>query len=301
MRFVSFDQAWAVVRAARPLFPPPPPPPSPGPRRVAGLADLAPAFDGIVLDAYGVLHEGNGVFPEALAAFEAVRAQGIALCVVTNDVTHPPEAVAARLAALGLPVAPDEVISGRSVLPEALAPFEDGRDFAVLGHDPGAVVERLPATRVGTYETTDLDDAAGFILVDTNDWEDDTPERRLIETLRARPRPLVVCNPDITCPFRGRLSLEPGYVAFPLAAALPPGMVRFLGKPWPGVYAQVRARFPQAPRLLAVGDSPQTDILGARGAGMAALLIENGLLRGQDSLARSAELGILPDFVAATV
>ncbi|CCG09534.1 HAD hydrolase-like protein [Pararhodospirillum photometricum] len=302
MLFVSFEAAWAVYTAARPFLPPFPAPPAAS-QRVSGLAEVLDQgdVDLVVLDAYGVLHEGNGAFPWALDAVADLRARGLPFCVVTNDVTHPPEDVAARLAALGFPVGAEAVVSGRSLLPAALP--NAGQGFAVLGSHPDAVVARCPGSRPGTDAPADLDDAAGFVLVDTNDWEDDGPARRLAESLERRPRPLVVCNPDVTCPFRGRLSLEPGFFAFPLAARLPAGYVRFVGKPWPGVYGLVRQRFPAASpaRILAVGDSPHTDVLGARSQGMRALLVGDGLLRGGDALERAIEVGLAPEYEAGRI
>lgn len=302
MLYVDFAEAWTRYRAAAPLMPPAPAAPVGGPRRVAGILEVADAFDVIVLDAYGVLHVGEGPLPGVGAALKGLIAAGKRLCVLTNDVTHDPQEVARRLVALGLPLGEATVVSGRSLLAEALAAAgaTTTAPFAVLASHPEAVTARHPETRAGSYDPADLDAAAGLVLVDTNAWEDPQPERRLVASLRARPRPLIVCNPDITCPFRGRYSLEPGYVAFPLAADVPPGCVTFLGKPFPAIYRHLRARFPEVPpsRILAVGDSPHTDVLGARAAGLSALLVEGGLLAGENAPARCAEAGIQPDFLA---
>jgi ribonucleotide monophosphatase NagD (HAD superfamily) len=51
--------------------------------------------------------------------------------------------------------------------------------------------------------------------------------------------------------------------------------------------------------MLMVGDSPHTDILGARGVGMRCLLIEGGFLRQRDSAECFVQAGLWPDFVSA--
>ena len=51
-------------------------------------------------------------------------------------------------------------------------------------------------------------------------------------------------------------------------------------------------------RVLCVGDTLHTDILGARAAGCRAMLVESGFLAGRDPLALAAESGIWPDFIA---
>jgi HAD superfamily hydrolase (TIGR01450 family) len=301
--FLDFDESWRVYLGAERRLPPTPPPPVAGTRRISGVLEIAEDFDLIVLDAYGVLHEGAGAHDFALRAFSALRALGKPVCVVTNAVTHGPDEVARRLTEMGFPLTEREVISGRSLLPWFLRFHGGGKGFAVLGYHPEAVVDLFPGTRVGRFEAADLDAADGFILVDTNMWTDATPEEALFKTLKANPRPVLVCNPDVTCPYQGALSYEPGFFAFRLGEALPKLDITFLGKPYPAIYDLVTKRFKGIPRdrILAVGDSPHTDVLGARGAGMTSLLVESGLLRGRDSAALLAECGIIPDFIAETI
>ncbi len=276
----------------------PEPPESGEPQRINGVMEIAAGYDLIILDAYGVLHEGDEAFPWAVEALEALRDARRRICVVTNDVTHDPAEVAARLTARRLPVEAGEVVSGRSLLPDVLRAHGDGAGYAVLGTHPEAVIAQFPKARAGSFAMDDLDDAKGFILVDTNSWTTQEPEWALMNSLRRHPRPLVVCNPDVTCPFQGKLSYEPGYFAFRLLAGQPEVQVCFLGKPYPAIYDLVCRRFPgiARSRMLAVGDSPHTDVLGARGAGMKALLVESGLLKGQP-----CPLPILPDYIAPTL
>jgi glycerol 3-phosphatase-2 len=124
--------------------------------------------------------------------------------------------------------------------------------------------------------------------------------QQLLEaSLARRPRPLVVANPDIVSPEPGRLNAEPGYYAHRLAAATALRPI-FCGKPFPAIYEAMRARHRQIPpqRVLCVGDTLHTDILGGRVAGHRTLLIEDGFCRGVDGAALAAECGIWPDFIA---
>lgn len=305
MHYLSLENAWTLYRQAAPLLPSPPPLGSPAVRRVGGVAEILDTgtIDGVVLDAYGVLHTGSGLFAEAAALHGVLRHRGIPFCILTNDVTRPPVDLAASLSAMGFEVRADEIVSGHSVLEDALAPYGGGAGFAVLASFPQALTHRFPGLWAGTFAPDDLDRADGFVFVDTNTWTDEEPGKRLGEALVARPRPLIVCNPDITCPYQGRYSWEPGATAFPLALQHPEIPVHFMGKPWPGVYARVLEKFPGVPpsRILAVGDTPQTDILGAGRAGLSSLLVEGGLLKGTDALERCQQVGIMPTYIAPTV
>lgn len=300
MLFLDFETVWQAYLAAAPRLPTLPR--AVTPRRVAGLVEALDIGDHrlVVFDAYGVLHVGDGALAGALGAFDAVRRRGVPLCVVTNDVTHEADQVAAGLNRRGFDLRPDEVISGRSLLPGVLATHGQGRGWGVIASHPGAVIDRFP----GLVPLTPDDPAAhdevdGFLFVDTNAW--DAADPSLLEhSIAARPRPMIVCNPDIGCPFRGRISAEPGYYAHGIAARTGISPV-FLGKPFPAVYQKVCERFPNIPpdAMLMVGDSPHTDVLGARGMGMECLLVESGFLAGQDTLALCAQSGLWPDYVAA--
>lgn len=298
MLSVTFDDAWRVYLDARPRLPAFPPPVEP--TRVSGLLEIVDGFDLVVFDAYGVLHVGGDALPQGLAAFRALRDMGKRLCIVTNDVTHGPDGVCKGLNARGYDLTPEEVISGRSLLPAIMDARAPGT-WGVLATHAADIAGRFRDCVPLGAEATEQDYAAvdGFLFVDNNFWTD-AHALRLRESLSERPRPMIVCNPDVACPYLDFISKEPGHPAHELAAA---GLtqVTFLGKPFRPVYDLVSQRFPDVPRdrMLMVGDSPHTDVLGARGAGMKVLLVEYGFLKGQDSLARCREAGLLPDYVAA--
>ncbi|MBB4284852.1 HAD-IIA family hydrolase [Roseospira goensis] len=301
----GFDAAWETYLRAGAWLPAPPPPVRP--RRVSGLAAVLDGTDiaAVVLDAYGVLHTGGHTLPGAAAAIADVRRRGLPLFVLTNDVTHEPAGVATGLHRRGLDIRPDEVVSGRDLLPQALVAVGGGAGWGVIAIHPRELVARFPALTVvealADSRPEDWDGLDGFVLVDCFHWN--PADLALFRALMARrPRPLIIPNPDVTCPYDGALTLEPG--ALGLAAARDHGVsVHFLGKPFPDLYALLKARLPGvAPdRVLMVGDSPHTDILGARGAGLRCLLVESGLLHGQDTARRLAESGLWPDFIAGAI
>ena len=89
----------------------------------------------------------------------------------------------------------------------------------------------------------------------------------------ARGVPLVCTNPDRVIPTATGLALGPGAVA---AAYAELGARVFLyGKPHAPIYAAARRQLGELPmeRVLAIGDLLDTDIRGARAAGIASVLI----------------------------
>jgi ribonucleotide monophosphatase NagD (HAD superfamily) len=144
----------------------------------------------------------------------------------------------------------------------------------------------------------DFAEAEGFLLVGSAGWT----ERRqalLVEALRHNPRPVLVANPDIVAPRETGFSAEPGHFAHRLAdqTGLTP---RFFGKPFANIYELAFARLGAVDRdrVLMVGDSLHTDVLGAQAAGIAsALVAEFGFFAEGGAEEAIARCGIAPDFV----
>jgi glycerol-1-phosphatase len=141
----------------------------------------------------------------------------------------------------------------------------------------------------------------GFLLLSGARW-DAGVQAALRAALAARPRPIVVANPDLVAPIKAGLSIEPGAYAHDLADDLGLNPV-FFGKPFPDAYQTALARLPGiAPhRIAMVGDTLHTDVLGGRAAGMCAVLIaDHGLFAGCDVAEYITRSGIVPDVVART-
>ncbi|MEM8694332.1 MAG: HAD-IA family hydrolase [Pseudomonadota bacterium] len=109
-----------------------------------------------------------------------------------------------------------------------------------------------------------------------------------------------VANPDIVAPREHGFSTEPGRFAHAVADAT--GIAPdFFGKPFPNIYDLVFERLGPVdrPRVVMVGDSLHTDVLGAHAAGIASVLISGyGFFANEDVHAAIQASGITPDFIA---
>nr|WP_240989370.1 HAD-IIA family hydrolase [Salipiger mangrovisoli] len=272
--------------------------------RVAeSLAEIAAPFDLVLLDAYGVLNVGESPIPGAAAAIAELRAAGKAVAVVSNSAAYPKRVMMQRYARLGFDFAPEEVVTSREALLAHLADAARLRWGAMLNPENGREeFEDIDMAFLGD-DPADYEAAEGILLIGSDGWTE-ARQRRLEAALRARPRPVIVGNPDIVAPRESGLSREPGYFAHRLADAT--GVVPvFLGKPFADIYALTLAQL--APRLapervLMVGDTLHTDILGGRHMGFAsALVTEHGALVGLDPAQAIARSGIVPDFVLRSI
>jgi len=267
-------------------------------RNDATLSDIADKFDVFLLDAFGVLNIGDAAIPGTRERIDALRAASKRVLVVSNAAGFPHKALMEKYTALGYDFDPEDVITSRVTLLVAL----NGRDDLHWG---------LMATRsTGLRDLEDLkltyleetpeayDDVEGFLLVGSAAW---TEERQaLLEAaLRKWPRPVLVGNPDIVAPRETGFSVEPGHFAHRLADST--GITpEFYGKPFADIFDLAFKRLGDVDRtrVVMVGDSLHTDILGARNVGIASALISNyGFFAGQDAEKAVEATGIVPDFI----
>lgn len=159
-------------------------------------------------------------------------------------------------------------------------------------------------------------DAADFVLV----LSLDSPSRAVadyetvLQAAVAAGLPMVCANPDITRVTPGAILEAPGAIARRYEQL--GGVVRYHGKPDPGIYTvalDVLARFGVPPtRVIAVGDSIDHDVRGARGAGLPSVLVAGGIHREILGLvpgghtdpqrwdALVARAGVAPEFLMAS-
>ena len=102
----------------------------------------------------------------------------------------------------------------------------------------------------------------------------------------------------MTAPRETGLSYEPGFYGHALWDATGHAPA-FHGKPFPSVYGLVESRLNgvRPERIVMVGDTLHTDVLGARARGWrTALATDNGLFAGLDAQAFIDASGIRPDW-----
>jgi HAD superfamily hydrolase (TIGR01459 family) len=265
---------------------------------VHSLADVADRYDAFVLDAFGVLNVGDTPIPGAVERMAALRAMGKRLIVLTNAASYPRTTALAKYHRLGFDFTSDEVVSSRDV---AVARLDPTVAWSAISAGDDSFAD-IPARVTDLIDgEAEWDAAEGFLFLSSARW-DAALQRRLTQTLRRRPRPLVVANPDLVAPREGGLSLEPGLYAHDIADAT--GLTpEWFGKPFPDAFADAHSRLSGIPanRIAMVGDTLHTDVLGGAAAGMGTVLIAaHGLFAGRDVAPYIARSGIVPAVVATT-
>ncbi len=268
-------------------------------RRAETLADIAEDFDVFLLDAFGVLNIGDTAISGVPERVAALKAAGKRVLVVSNAAGFPHGDLMAKYARLGYDFAPEDVITSRKTLLGAVRAAPP-RAWGLMATQSLGMAD-LEGIDV-TYLAEDAGDyarAEAFLLLGAAVW---TEERQaLLEAaLAEHPRPVWVGNPDIVAPRENGFSREPGHFAHRLAdrTGVAPA---FYGKPFDNIYDLAFAALGKdvdRTRVLMVGDSLHTDILGAQTAGVASALIANyGFFAGADEAEAIRQSGISPDFI----
>ncbi len=248
-------------------------------REIATVAEALDGIEGILIDQFGVLHDGQAPFPGALDCAEWLAAR-LPMVALTNSGKRAGLNLD-RLERVGFPrrLFRAMVSSGELAHGEMAAMLADGRlapgdGIAVLSHGGDtSVIDGLPLRAVG------LDAGPRLLLLAGGE-----PERfsradyaAMLAPLAAAGVPALCVNPDLLIYAGGRPSFGIGAVAEDYRAA--GGAVTMLGKPGAAMFGAGLAALGLADpaRCLMIGDSPDHDIAGAREAGCRTLLITGGV------------------------
>jgi HAD superfamily hydrolase (TIGR01459 family) len=247
-------------------------------QRLDHLSAIAGRFGGMLIDQFGVIHDGEKLYPGVVDTLENLNRSQIPVVVMTNSGKRA-EANRHRLVKMGVPrdcfvdaVSSGEVAFNSINVTRAYLIGKDGEDYGFDGitfvdnpHDAEIILilgSNAPATSLDQY-------------------------RALLQGVST---PAVCCNPD-------KLMLSPhGLLPAPGAIATlyedMGGKVTWIGKPYPAIYRHAAEIIANPKRILCIGDSAEHDVAGGRSAGFATLLVMTGVSAGHDPAALAPQ----PDY-----
>lgn len=242
------------------------------------FSTIAPRYDVVLCDIWGVVHDGIAAHAEACDALTRFRAQGGTVVLITNA-PRPSPWVTRQLDRLGVPRdAYDGVVTSGDLTRDVVA-ARAGETVYHIGPERDLSIFHGLDLRFAPLE------AAAFVVCsglfdDVTETPDDY--RDMVAAMASRRLFMVCANPDYV--------VERGVERFYCAGAIADlyvahgGEVLYAGKPHRPIYdaalaraAAVRGAAPDPARTLAIGDSLRTDITGARGMGVDGLFVAGGI------------------------
>ena len=244
---------------------------------ISSLSEITSAYQAVLCDVWGVLHNGEWAFPAAAGALERAREDGLAVVLVTNAPRRQ-DRIIDQLGGLGVPrAAYDRVVTSGDATRALIAEGPSG--IFHIGKD----IERT------IYEELDVDlcgEREAGVIVCTGLFNDEveTPADYIeqLKRLRSRDLPMICANPDIVVE-RGTRHI---YCAGAIAREYQQlgGRVALAGKPHKPIYdlsmreaSDILGHEVEASKVLAIGDGLLTDVKGAVQTGFDVLYISAGI------------------------
>src|SRR5690242_7066058 len=242
------------------------------------FSTLAPNYDVLMCDVWGVIHNGMTAFPHACDALMRARARGGLVVLITNA-PRPSEVVSRQLDRLHVPRETYDVVVSSGDVTRSVIENRRGQTLYHLGPERDRSIFSGLNVRFAPLESADYVVCSGL-----EDDEAETPEdyRGRLESMLARKLFMVCGNPDVVVERGSTLVYCAGAIA-DLYATMG-GDVLYAGKPYRPIYDLALAKAEIAAgrkialdRILAVGDSVRTDLKGARTFGVDFLFVTSGI------------------------
>lgn len=248
------------------------------PTLAGGLAEIAPRYDVLLCDIWGVIHNGREAFPAACDALARFKAEHGPVILISNA-PRPAYLVREQLERLGC--GPESI--------SAVATSGDATRDLLAARAPGPFWKLGPDRDDPIYEGLGLtfaryDEAAAISCTGPYDDETETAEdyRDRFEPCVARGLEMICANPDIVVQ-RGDKLIPCGGALAQFYEALG-GKVSMAGKPHAAIYdlalrlaAEQLGRPADRSRVLCIGDGMGTDVRGANAQALDVLFIATGI------------------------
>ena len=249
-------------------------------RLISGIRALAPRYDGLILDLWGVVHDGVAPLPGAVDCLRGLIGAGKRIVLLSNAPRRSRDVVE-RINRIGVP---------GDLYHEVMSSGEEAWRYLKRRNDPFYATLGRRCLHIGSERDTGIREGLGLEFVETPEeaefilntgpagWNDRIEDYApLLGRALARGPPMVCANPDLVVMHGGHLALCAGALAQWYEQR--GGRVRWHGKPFRSVYDTCLdlLGIDDRNRILAVGDSLRTDIAGAAGAGIDSVLIVGGI------------------------
>ena len=248
------------------------------PPLIPNFSSLAPGYDVLLCDVWGVIHNGLTASPHACDALMRMRARGGVVILVTNA-PRPNEVVARQLERLHVPRGSYDAIVSSGDVTRGVIEERRGQTLYHLGPERDRSIFKGLDVHFAPPETADYVVCSGL-----EDDEVETPDdyRVRLESMLARKLFMVCGNPDVVVERGSTLVYCAGAIA-DLYATIG-GEVLYAGKPYQPIYDRALAKAELAAgrkialsRVLAVGNSVRTDLKGARTVGVDFMFVTSGI------------------------
>jgi len=265
------------------------------------LGEIEHLFDTFLFDAYGVFNFDSNVSQTAIDVMAQLVSQGKNVAILSNA-TYLSEDAAVRYSKKGV----FQGIHYHKIITSGQFAHEDilqnklplsGKKVFVFGTANFQKPEnKVPGVFSGSdYEIVEDIDYADFVYcgIPQIDYKDKGVINEFIPLLaeiECRKLPMLCANPDLRAVEDGRFVVRQGLICSTYEDMM--GKVVYYGKPDPRIFSRTLAELDvnNVEKVLMIGDTDRTDILGANRAGIKSCLILEQGVTADEMLARGIDL-----------
>jgi phosphoglycolate/pyridoxal phosphate phosphatase family enzyme len=248
-------------------------------------------YRGWLFDLDGTVYLGERLIRGAGEAVRALREAGRRVAFLSNKPLETRADYARKLARLGIPTEPDEVINSSLVLARYLRGLDPGAPVFVIGEPP-----MLDEMRAHGFEVRD-DPHVRWVVIAFDRTFTYAKLNTALQAARQGAR-LIATNPDRTCPVEGGEIPDCAGMTAAVEAVTGKTVEAIVGKPSPIILEVALAALGvAAAEAVIVGDRIETDIAMGKRLGVSTILVLSGITRPGDP--RIAVLA--PDHVIGSV
>ncbi|MFT4737418.1 MAG: HAD superfamily hydrolase (TIGR01450 family) [Cyclobacteriaceae bacterium] len=273
--------------------------------------EVASKYETIFFDAFGVLKNHKGFIPGIEQTFNYLDEQGIDYYIVTNDASRGPIELAQSYQSNGIKqITVDRIISSGMLAREYLRLKISSGSIAYLGTKESAHYIETLGLKTISIKDVDLDHSdtiSALVFFDDEgfDWREDI--NKAVNLLRKENIPTIVANTDISYPVsQHEVAVAAGGLAKMVETIVGKEFIRF-GKPDPQMFmfayehAIKKGGTLNKRKILMVGDTLYTDIVGGDKFGLDTVLVLTGNTLAKNADMRINSLGIVPTYICESV
>lgn len=278
--------------------------------RTRAFKSVVSKYDVVFFDSYGVLKTAEGLIPGVPETLHYLHERDIDYFVLTNDASRGPHELAEKFHQLGVPEIDEHKIISSGMLAKEYLRYKVKRGtVAYLGTEASAhYIERpnLHTLPIKDLDPDDVEHINALVFLDDEgfDWSRDL--NRTVNLLRKRNIPAIIANTDRTYPIgHTDVAIAVGGLANLIEHVLGKTFIRF-GKPdaqmFHFAYQHVsNGRSVSKERILMVGDTLSTDIIGGNKFGIDTALVLTGNTLPDQARLNIRTRGIIPDYICESV
>ncbi|HEX5169506.1 MAG TPA: TIGR01459 family HAD-type hydrolase [Cyclobacteriaceae bacterium] len=274
--------------------------------KVRDFKSIIGKYDVVFFDAYGVLKNYNGLIPGIENTIRFLIEENIDFYVLTNDASRSPDDLAASYQTLGIKeITADKIISSGMLAREYLRYKVKKGTAAYLGTSKSAhyiETQGLNTLSIRQLDLDKIDDVNVLVLLDDEgfDWKRDI--NKVINLLRKRNIPVIVANTDFAYPVtEDEVSIAIGGLSDMIETIVGRRFIKF-GKPDSQMFMFAYERIQEKKqigkeKIVMVGDTLKTDILGGNKFGIDTILVLSGNTLPDQVHYLIRSTGIIPNYI----